>query len=407
MNLILLKAAKVFLNNGMQQIATFSLGVYIVARFGAEGKGVYFLVTTLTSLIAITLSFGLNNALIYFVKKSLISVRDSLIIIIVASIVITFLYLLFLYVGHEFIWHLFFDPMDINTFYLFFIAAYIPIVLVTLFLASYFLVTANTVLHRWLIVGSPVLLFIVIVLIDSYFYHKLEFTLLSLLVVECLFAIYGCIWVLSKESISMDKSINFKDIYNYAIKSYPGSIGNTVLTQVDSLIIAAYLSPTAVGYYSVSKSLYRIILSVPRAFNGLLLGFYSDLGLTKAYKLNLDIMKKMAAALFILGLMGYMFSEYFILWVYGPDFTPAVQVFNILLIAAFFMGTSTSINSFFLSQGMPWLSSKVAIYSSIVSIVSAFVLIPGYGVMGAAYGVLLGAISFFTMRIHYLFKSKL
>ena len=404
------KAFSVFLSNWMKQVAAFALGVIIARVFGAEGKGLYFLVTTLTSLFGVSLSLGINNSIVYHLKHNLISFRKGFTVVLVNSLIVAVICFVLLVAFQDLFWNVFFSPAEFDSFYIIFTCLYIPIVLTTLFLVTYLLAQQNSRLHRLIFVGPTILTLIITGVMTAIWEIHLKVALNVLLSVELLASSLVSILLLRQNNSVNLNSTGIKELYIYGVKGYAGSIGNTVLTQVDALIIAAFLSPAALGVYSVSKSLYRALLSVPQALNGMLFGKFCEMSVEDSMAFGSKIIKGTMLVMATGVVIGFIVSEKFIIGVFGEEFVLAAEPFYILLIAAFFMGSSSSINPLLMAQGFPWICSKIAITSGVISVFSTFVLVPKAGVNGAAMGCLAGTICFFLLRFYYrkrVFAPKL
>lgn len=394
-------ATHVFMSNWMKQLAAFCLGVFIARMYGAEGKGVYFLLTAGTSLLGVVLSLGLNNSAIYHIKHRNISASRGLVVVLANSLIVAGISAFFLFLFKDQVWALLFETVTFSYFYLVFVVVYIPVVLMTLFLVSYYLATHEIAKHRVLIGTAPVVTLVLTILFAITGNSDVNVALAVLFLVEMSYVVFFSLDIYRNTPSHSAKRLRLTDMYSFALRGYAGSLGNTVLTQVDAMVVAAFNSPVVLGYYSVSKSLYRVLLSIPQAFNGLLLGTYCDIGPAEARRMNIKVIFMMAIVLIFCMLLALLLGGPFVLLVYGKEFAPAIPALNILLFAALFMGISSSSIPLFLACGHPGLISNISLISGVVSVAMTFILVPYFSIEGAAVATLVGSICFLIMRMYY------
>lgn len=401
------KALHVFMSNWMNYLVHFALGVYIVRMFGAEGKGIYSLLTASSAMIGVVFSLSLNNGVIYYVKQSKITPRLGLLMVIRISLCVTFVVAIIFWLFKDFIWKLFFNESEFSSFYLIMLVAYIPILLVRLYLVSYYLTMHRTGKHMLFVSTSSLMTLIATILSVSFLNIDIAGALFVLIIIDMIYVIYFSMDIYRFSSAPDIKKFSIFNIFSYGMRSHLAVLGNTVIDRVDLLIVAAYLSPKALGYYSVAKYFYQAILSIPGAINGLLFGTYCDRGPVKALQMNVKVVLLMTALLFFVMSLAFVFGAPFIKFFYGTDFLKSVPALNILLFATVLRGSSSSYHHLFLACDRPQLTSKIEILSGIVHVFMTFVLVPRFSLEGAAMGTISGSLCIAVLRLYYGYKVKM
>lgn len=398
---IVRKAAHVFLSNWVNIVVHFILGIYVARTFGAEGKGVYSLITAGASMIGISLSMSLNNATIYYVKQGDITPRAGILLILWNSLGVAFVVAIALFTFKDFVWSIFFNDIPFSYIFLAVIVVYIPILLLNLYLVSYYLAVHETGKHQTLVSTSAIVTLGATILLVSFFKMNITGALIALLLTEMICVIYFSLDICRKSLPADSRKLPIRELFSYGLRSHIGVLGNTVLTRIDLFIVTAYISPAALGYYSVATFLYQSILSVPNATNGLVFGAYCDRGAAEARRMNNKIVWSMAALLMAIAIPLFFFGGPFITFCYGNDFSRSVPTLNILLIAAVLIGVSSSYNSLFLACGYPQITSKIAVISGVVKVVMTFILVPRFSIDGAAMATVAAAVCICVMRVLY------
>ena len=399
---IVRKASQVFASNWVSQLAHFFQAVYLARVFGADGKGICSLITTSAALIGVVLSMGINNAVIYYAKRGRISARRGLGLVITNALCVAGLAAVLLFLFRDWLWGTFFGSVAFSSTLLIIMVAYIPVAMMNLYLVSYYLAMYELARHRVLVATAPIVTLIAMALFVTYGSANVELVLIGMLLSEmCYVVLFSADMYRNSPTAPGTAFLSLRELYAYGLRGHIGIVGNTILARVDLLIVAAYVSPTALGYYSVAKFFYQAVMSIPQATNGLLLGAFCDCPSGAALRLNQRVMGVMAVVL--LGITGtaWLFGGPFIRFVYGPDFERSVPSLNLLLIAAVLSGVSASYSPLFLACGKPATASTIAVCSGTLTVSCAFILVPYFSIEGAALASIVGAISVLAMRVYF------
>jgi O-antigen/teichoic acid export membrane protein len=210
--------------------------------------------------------------------------------------------------------------------------------------------------------------------------------------------------IISNQIISPIRYHHLKTIYSYALKGYIAGLSSIILGRIENLVIPLLSNVYILGIYSIAKTFYNIVISIPTAFSGYIFGVFCD----NERSLNIQICLKIMGLILILGLAFIVFSFYFIdhflILVFGNDFSSAIPPAKILVISATVFGVSMPINSLLFAIGKPSVPSIIGVIGITSIIIMMFLLIPKYSIMGAAYSSLFGSAAITIMRCCFFMK---
>jgi O-antigen/teichoic acid export membrane protein len=384
-----------------KQASAFVLGAYIARRYGADGRGIYFLLTAGASILGVCLSLGINNSVIYHLKQGKLSVAQALLAVLLNSLAVSCVIALLMFFPGKEVGALMFKEVPFTAAFMAFLVAYVPVVLMTLFLTSYYMAMHEIRSHRLLVAIAPLATLAVTVASGQVMKVGVGAALCVLFAVEFLVVAGFSVHLMRTAPRIPGPRASMASLYSYSLRGFPGTLGSTILTQVDALVVAAFHSPTVVGFYAVAKSLYRLMLSIPQAFSGLLFGTYANLGAEEAGRFNSRVIRMMGTLLGAVAVPAFLLGGPFIVLVYGEEFAPAIPAFKILLFAALMIGSSSSLVPLFMAKGRPGLLSGITLAAGSLSVILTFVLVPRFALEGAASASLVGAACFTGLRLYF------
>tara|TARA_B110001450_G_scaffold241001_1_gene250150 strand:- start:290 stop:1054 length:765 start_codon:yes stop_codon:yes gene_type:complete len=210
--------------------------------------------------------------------------------------------------------------------------------------------------------------------------------------------------IISNQIISPIRYYQLKTIYSYAFKGYIAGLSSIIMGRIENLVIPLLSNVYLLGIYSISKTFYNIVITIPTAFSGYIFGVFCD----NERSLNIQICLKTMGVILILSLTFLVFSFYFVdnflILVFGNDFSSAIAPAKILMISATVFGVSMPINSLLFAIGKPSISSMIGVVGITSIIIMMFLLIPKYSLIGAAYSSLFGSAVITTLRCYFLIK---
>ena len=402
------KGASVFASNLQNQVVHVLLGVFIARKFGADGKGVYSLITNSTGLLAVALSFSLNNAILYYVKRGELSSREGFRLTLQNALQVALAVMVFLVLCRDQISMAFFDNRRLTPIEIAVIVTYSPVLLMRLYLVSLLLARHDTRRYRTLVTAGAWAILAATVAVVMGLSTGLSVALVALMLAELSFAVWVSIPVIRDVSASAPgrTAPTLRALYSFGLRSHLGVVGNAILARIDLLFIAAAFTPAAVGYYAVATFFYQAVLGIPQALTGLLFGAYCDIGPAAACRLNAKITGRLA--LLLLAALGcaLLVGKPVITLLYGPAFVESVPAMNILLLGAVVLGASTPYTSLFLACGMPGVTSQIAVGTGILKIALTAILVPRYGAEGAASATTICAVVILGLRSYFGAKLR-
>ena len=164
-----------------------------------------------------------------------------------------------------------------------------------------------------------------------------------------------------------------------------GSLIGLASLRLDLFLVAYYLSPADIGFYSVAAAVSALIMYLPSAMAVALLPRFSSADAEQSYALaargcRFAVIWGVGCALFLGVLGGVLISA-----VYGESFRPSVTAMRILLPGTVIFGlahvTTAYYNGF---VGRPFINTALAAVSLVIGVALDIVLIPRFGINGAA-----------------------
>ena len=166
-----------------------------------------------------------------------------------------------------------------------------------------------------------------------------------------------------------------------------GMIGQ-IYHYIDILMIGYFLTSTEVGHYAVAMSLSRFFWLVPRAMATVAYPTISECwaknDIQAINKLVDKSTKYCACILVFAGMSVIFFAKDIIIFLFTPEFLPAVLPLTILIIGTVTSGILRPITVIFASTGKVNLVLIISAIGAVGDILLNIALIPTYGIIGAA-----------------------
>ena len=386
------------INTGLSKVLslifTFLIGVIISRVYGANGKGEITLLLLIPTLISVYASFSIGEGFLYFIGKNKIS-KTKFDELLIKTIVYFLPILIIIYLLTYFF---------INRYTYYFLPQLFLII--ALFYSTILKFSIRGVLNfsKYNIAQIVEPLFIIVFLI-ALVYLKIDIKiLLWAYAISYTLLNFYLYYFIKKKLKEEQNNITFKTIFNYSYKVHFFRILNFTEAKFDILIIGYFLAISEVGIYSIAVSITLIFQSIIQTSISTVLlptlvksKYDEQISVTQNYfKLSLSLAFLFLVFLIIIG-------KFFILKVYGEEFSTAYLPMIILLIGALIKSPTACINSFFKSTGKPEELYKTSIYSVIINIILCYILIPIYGIVGAAIS---SSVSYFIYGTIMIYKFK-
>lgn len=179
----------------------------------------------------------------------------------------------------------------------------------------------------------------------------------------------------------------------------------SMYTLFDQVFLGFLATNKDVAFYSRSKQIYSIALSITLSISVVLLP-----KLTYLYKNDFEnykiLLKKSINYIYIFSVpsvLGLMVLSRDIMWIFGGnEFEEAYKSLIILALLVFTVSLGTwQYNQLFLPLGREKVGLKAQMFIAIVSIISNIILIPKLGYMGASLGLVMAEVSGTIYGVYY------
>ncbi|MFN5710279.1 MAG: oligosaccharide flippase family protein [Planctomycetota bacterium] len=173
--------------------------------------------------------------------------------------------------------------------------------------------------------------------------------------------------------------------YNYGFRVWIGGMTVFMNMYLDSLIVGWKLPAAAMGNYSVAATIARSLTMLPQAINVVLtnrlIGLERRQAIEEAAMLHRSTFWLVIASALLLAIAGYV-----LLPLVMPTFRETPVVFLILLLGTICSASTTILNSYFASQGMPGRSSIAQLVGFVVGGALTPLFIGQWSGVGGAIG---------------------
>jgi O-antigen/teichoic acid export membrane protein len=192
-----------------------------------------------------------------------------------------------------------------------------------------------------------------------------------------------------------------KEILGFGMRVWVGAISGILLSRVDQVLMTPLATSYQLGLYAVAATIADIPLIINRAVRDVT--FSADAAHATDSRLGTSARISSTASA-VLGLVTAVTMIWWLPWLFGADFSPAIPVTAVLLLAAV-LGTPGSIAGAGLSaRGRPGLRSSSLVVACAINIGLLFLVVPVYGAMGAAVATLIGSLIASNANIFFLWK---
>jgi O-antigen/teichoic acid export membrane protein len=373
------------------QILIFAMGFVasiILARvLGPEGKGIYALIVLVPALMLKLGSLGIEAANVYFTGSKQYGIKDivsnSLLCGILLSSILIFL---FLGVFHLDIFQNYLASNQINPFYLWIVVLTVPLSLLSGFMISVFLGAEKiTIYNKINIFNSTfqlILLTVFLVILKKGVFGAVISYVLGIIGLALVVIIL--IKQFNKITFSFNRRL-LKDSTKYGLKAYVGNLAQFLNYRLDMLLVAAFLTPASVGFYSIAVAIAERLWMLPGAIATVLFPRISSLKDKEANNLTPRIARYTFLIIFVLALILALIARPLIKILFGSVFLPSVMPLIILLPGIIALGGCKILTADLAGRGKPQFGTYAAFVSLAVNIPLNLWLIPKWGISGAAF----------------------
>ncbi len=192
-----------------------------------------------------------------------------------------------------------------------------------------------------------------------------------------------------------------RQILGFGMRVWVGAISGILLSRIDQVLMTPLSSSYELGLYAVAATIADIPLIINRAVRDVT--FSADAAEATESRLGTSARISSTASA-LLGIFTAITMIWWLPWLFGSDFSPAIPITAVLLLAAV-LGTPGSIAGAGLSaRGRPGLRSTSLVVSCVINVILLFLVVPTYGAMGAAVATLVGSLIAANANILFLWR---
>lgn len=367
-------------------ISGFVILIIISRVLGPEGKGMYSLIALIPGTIAVFSGIGIESANVYFSGKRKYKIGDiaynSLVISVLVGAVMIFVFGFVL--GPDFLKKLL-SLSGVPSFYIMSAILIIPFMLFLNFWRN--IVRGEERLTEYNISRLLDNLFQLVLILIFIFALRLRlaaavFSFILSMVVSSFVVFY---LVVKKNKLSSAFNFGFaKDSFIYGAKIYLANIVSFLSYRFDLFLVAFFLNPIQVGFYSISVAIAERMLIIPGTLSTVLFPRVSASEPEEANHFTAKICRHTAFLMVALSIAVFFLARPFIGIFFGSSFLPAVGPLLLILPGIVAFGIGGLLAADLSGRGRP----EFAIYSASICLVSNIILnilfIPRFGISGAA-----------------------
>jgi len=373
------------------QILIFTLGLttsIILARvLGPTGKGIYTLIILVPTVMLKLGSLGIEAANVYFTGSKQYKTKDIISNSLLSSILLgLILILLFWGIFHLKIFHDFFISNQINPYYLWIVVLTVPLSLLSGYLRNILLGKEEIITYNKLNIFQSIFHLTAIVILLLIFVQGVLGATIAYILTTIFVTLVIILFIKNFDEISLNYNRKlFKDSAKYGVKAYFGNLAQFLNYRLDMLLVAVFLTPTEVGYYSLAVGIAEKLWMLPGAIATVLFPRISSLQDKEANNLTPRIARHTFFIIFILSLILAILIRPLIKILFGITFLPSVNPLLILLPGIVALSSAKTLTADMAGRGKPQFGAYSAFISLAVNIPLNLWLIPKWGIAGAAF----------------------
>jgi len=397
-----LAVSKLIKANVLFAVLGIFISVIVARELGALLKGELTLFLLFSSILSLTMRFGLDTSIIRFLKDK--KEKNSLLgNSIYFALIMTFSLLLFFYllIGYFENTSNFFH----NKQYYYFLYVLIPLEVVSILIASYLLGSNKISKYSISIVLQPAAMLTMLSMLLVFNVELNVWNAIVLIVISFLIKLAYLMYEARNQlSLSEGYSLNQSlDLFRFGLKSHIGNIMDFFIIRTDIMLILFFAGIEAVGIYSIAALAEKINIissSIGSAVFAKIESSDDSNLVNKVIRLTLPL-------LLMIILLAIIFSKYFMTSIFGESFQGAIQPFIILIIGFSILSISKPIKAYLIVIDQPILLTYASTISLVCNIILNLLLIPFYGLTGAAIATTLANIVYVVFLLHYYKKHTL
>lgn len=373
------------------QILIFVIGFgtsIILARvLGPKGKGIYALLVLIPKVMVNLGSLGIEDANVYFTGSKKYKVEDIASNSFFSTILLGSILLIFFYIVYSLdIFQDFIKSNQLNQTYLWCAILAVPFLLLSVYIKSILLGKEEIITYNKINILQIIFELILIVILLFIFRQGVFGAIIAYLLTSIFISLFAVSFIKKYVKIKISyKKYLFKDSINYGIKAYFSNLTSFLNYRLDMLLVAFFLGPIDVGYYSLAVGIAEKIWLLPGAVSTVLFPRISTMENLKESNLTPKATRHTFFIVFIISLILAVLAKTLIKILFGESFLPSVNSLLILLPGIMALTFPKILCADLAGRGKPIYSLYASLLSLGVNIPLNIWLIPKWGISGAAF----------------------
>jgi O-antigen/teichoic acid export membrane protein len=361
----------------------FATSIVVARTLGVEGKGIYVLVLTVSSLLLLGLNLGVSGAFTYYTASNQFKPSDLFTLAVLLSLVISGAGGAIFWLAYRlFLAGTFLVGTLPNQMLLVIIS--LPISLLTTFLASILLGLQQIVAYNSINLinyGTNLLFQVASALLDG----GVTGAILAWLASSGL-ALLATLY-LSRHFAALDfRSVGkiLRPSFSYGLKNYVANLFTFFNYRLDSFLVNFISGPASVGLYTTGVTMAELLWYIPNSLSSTLFPKVSSLDKTVATRITAQSCRQTLLVSLPLAVVFGAAGIYLIPFFYGASFAPSVAPFLWLLPGILSMAVSKILSANLSGRGNPQYATYTSGITVIATVILDLALIPSMGIVGAA-----------------------
>ncbi|MGI6367603.1 MAG: flippase [Anaerolineae bacterium] len=198
-----------------------------------------------------------------------------------------------------------------------------------------------------------------------------------------------------------------RDVLSYGARTHLGNVAIFANGHAATLLVNYFLGQAAVGIYSLAAGLVERIAIVSSSAATVMLPRISSLQDADHLRNALTPLVTRHVVFFIslLALLAWVTASLIVGVVYGPAYSGATTVFQLLLPALLMTSVSRVLTSDIAGRGRPQVVTSFSLVQTVVNVVLNLALIPSHGILGAAVAASIGAGADTALKVAYYCRN--
>ncbi len=358
-------------------------GVIVARILGPTGKGTYALIAIFPGLILSFIHLGVAQSVIYHIKKEKATLAKQRINALLVACFVSSLSIVALIFLKDQLFSSFLK--DVPSKYFPILLFLVPVAVIEAYSAAFLRAEEKFKLYNGILFLVNVLTFFGVVIVLLVY----DLGLSGMVALLCARSILGAVLNLRftywRTSISFrpDFALLKKNIA-FGFKSYMQTLTGFLHYKIDVFMLAALLSASDVGYYSIAVGLASLIFFIPESIGLVLLPKLAGLGEREANAFTTQVCRNTLFVTAIPALGILIFGRLGIRLLYGTEYLPACKALYLLLPGVMAMSLYKIIGRNFTSRNKQEVTIFAGLVGLVINIGLNIYLIPRSGIAGAA-----------------------